>query len=379
MKKSFLLFVILFPLWGQGGFAQTIRRCNNDPTVPLGLNMYRTLQAAHDAAVANDIIYVEPSYQGTTTYGDFTCTKTLRIIGNGYDQAQNPTIVQPWEQKVSLVGYVTIEAGTGTVLQGLYLQLGVLIKASNVTITRCSIHGQLTLQRLSASQNASGAIISHNFFENVYYSFTNIYGYSTYNSATCSYTLFPVQNVIFKNNINLRFSAFGNSASGGSCTPSIPSTSIPSANNITITNNTFNGGNSITNCQNCTVHSNIFREPPVTGILNNCPGTAASYNVCSTNPCVNGTNNVDAVTDNILFVGGNATTYDKNLQLTGSSQAVGAGLGGVDAGAFGTNNPYRLSGLAPVPQITAYSQNASSGIYTTATPMSITISVRGNN
>lgn len=70
---------------------------------------------------------------------------------------------------------------------------------------------------------------------------------------------------------------------------------------------------------------------------------------------------------------------DKDFQLSGSSQAIGAVLGGVDAGAFGTNNPYRLSGLAPVPQITAYSQNASSGIYTTATPMSITISVRGNN
>ena len=69
----------------------------------------------------------------------------------------------------------------------------------------------------------------------------------------------------------------------------------------------------------------------------------------------------------------------RKYQLTGFSPAIGAGFGGVDAGAFGTNNPYRLSGLAPVPQITAYSQNASSGIYTTATPMSITISVRGNN
>ena len=134
----------------------------------------------------------------------------------------------------------------------------------------------------------------------------------------------------------------------------------------------------IHDCQSCTVHSNIFQSSPIAGILdNNCPGTTASYNVCGTNPCVNGTNNVDAANEAILFIGG--TAGDKYYQLSGSSQAIGAGFGGVDAGAFGTNNPYRLSGLAPVPQITAYSQNASSGIYTTATPMSITISVRGNN
>lgn len=382
MKKTIFTLLVLC-LFAFGSFAQTVRRCNNDPNVPLGLNMYRTLQAAHDAAVANDIIYVEPSYLGTTSYGDLTCTKTLRIIGNGYDHTQNLTIDQPWEKKISLIGTTTIESGNGTVLQGLYFVqgAGIIVKASNVTITRCRISGQLTLSRLSASQNASGAIISHNFFENVYYSFTNISGYSNYNAGTCSYTAFPVQNVTFKNNINLKFtpSGFGTIQSGGTCTPSTPPVSIPAANNITINNNTFVIGGEVINCQSCTIHSNIFRLSPVAGILTNCPGTAASNNVCSTNACVNGTNNVDAVNDNILFVGGNSFAYDKNYQLTGSSQAIGAGLGGVDAGAFGTNNPYRLSGLAPVPQITTYSQNASSGIYTTATPMSITISVRGNN
>ena len=50
--------------------AQTIRRCNNNPGVT-GVNMYTTIQAAHDAAVAGDIIYVEPS---NANYGALTCT-----------------------------------------------------------------------------------------------------------------------------------------------------------------------------------------------------------------------------------------------------------------------------------------------------------------
>lgn len=387
MKKAFLLSCIAILSLCTSVNAQTIHRCNNDPNVPLGLNMYRTLQAAHDAALANDIIYLEPS---AFTYGTLTCSKTLRIIGNGYDHAQNLTISQPWEQKASIVGQITIEAGAGTVLQGLTFQSGgVDIKASNVTVTRCYFPpGQkIILRRPNSSQNASGAVISHNFGYPGQNNFSvAVVGYSTHNAPTCSFTAFQVQNVTIKNNINLSFFNMSEESSGGQCTPAISPSQIPSANNFTISNNIILGTPSapfvhIYNCQNCTVHSNIFRNVNTSGILFNCPGTATSYNVCSGNPCVHGSNNVDAATDNLLFVGGSASTfqYDKLYQLTGFSPAVAAGLGGVDAGAFGTNNPYRLSGLAPVPQITGYSQNASSGIYTTATPMSITLSIRGNN
>lgn len=190
MKKSTFTLVLLLIVASLTN-AQTIRRCNNDPNVPLGLNMYRTLQEAHNAAVSGDIIYVEPSYISSgipVTYGDLTCTKTLRIIGNGYHHAQNLTIDQPWEQKISLVGFITIESGANTVIQGLKTTT-VIIKASNVTMSRCII-GRLYLNRDNATQNASGATISHNYFDSGYSGDLRLIGYSSYNAATCNYTAF---------------------------------------------------------------------------------------------------------------------------------------------------------------------------------------------
>ena len=379
MKKSvFTLFLLALIAFGSN--AQTIRRCNNDPNVPLGLNMYRTLQAAHDAAVANDIIYVEPSYlqagNNLLSYGTLTCTKTLRIIGNGHLQQYNLTITQPWEQRESMVENINIASGVGTILQSLSFvgSSSITVKAQNVTVTRCQLGsgGAISLIRTStSSEDASGTTIS----QNVFYNFPgNINITGTYTSASCNYTALQVQNVVIKNNINLG-SINANTVYTGTC-PNLPTT-IPGANNLIISNNT--GIGNISQCQNCTVHSNIFINTSTAGILNTCPGTSAAFNVCGTNPCVNGTNNVNSAVVSTIFIGGSSLNLDKSYQLSATSPAIGAGFGGVDAGAFGTNNPYRLSGLAPVPQITAYSQNASSGIYTTATPMSITISVRGNN
>ena len=79
MKKSVLtLFLLALIAFGSDG--QTIRRCNNNPGVT-GVNMYTTIQAAHDAAVAGDIIYLEPS---SVSYGNLDARKRLTIIGNGY-------------------------------------------------------------------------------------------------------------------------------------------------------------------------------------------------------------------------------------------------------------------------------------------------------
>ena len=384
MKKTSILLLLTCLLGTLEGISQNIWRCNNDPSVTLSPNMFRTLQAAHDAASAGDIIYVEPSYQGTVSYGALTCLKTLKIIGNGYFHTDNTTITQPWVNQGSLVDYINIEAGDGTILNGLSFTAGaaVNIKAQNVTVTRCKIYGQLTLQRNNSSQNPSGAIISHNFFVNEYYVLFNSIGTSTYNSTTCLYTTYQVENITIKNNININFGSMGTISSGGggltSCS-GLATVTIPGSKNFTFANNVMI--DPISQCQNCTVQSNIFLYPDVAGILLNCPGTAASNNVCITSPCVNGTNNVNSVNLATVFVGtvNNGATPDKSYQLTNSSPAKLAGFGGVDAGAFGTTDPYRLSGLAPIPQITSYSKNASSGVYTTSTPMTVTISVRGNN
>jgi hypothetical protein len=107
MKKSLFIALALL-LMANLSNAQTIYRCNNDPSVTLSPNMFRTLQAAHDAASAGDIIYVEPSYN-SISYGSLICTKTLRIIGNGYFQTQNTSISQPWQKIESIIQYSVTE------------------------------------------------------------------------------------------------------------------------------------------------------------------------------------------------------------------------------------------------------------------------------
>jgi hypothetical protein len=77
MKTTSLICLLAFSF---STFAQTIRRVNNSPNIT-GVNIYATLQAAHDAAVNDDIIYVEPSL---ASYANLTCVKRLTIIGNGW-------------------------------------------------------------------------------------------------------------------------------------------------------------------------------------------------------------------------------------------------------------------------------------------------------
>ena len=56
MKTPLTLLLLLL---ATATFAQTIRRVNADATVT-GINVYTTLQAAHDAAIAGDVLIVEP-------------------------------------------------------------------------------------------------------------------------------------------------------------------------------------------------------------------------------------------------------------------------------------------------------------------------------
>ena len=58
--------------------------------------------------------------------------------------------------------------------------------------------------------------------------------------------------------------------------------------------------------------------------------------------------NVDMST---VFVGAGEGSTDGQWQLAENSPAIGAGLGGVDLGAFGGPTPYVLSGLPSMPAI----------------------------
>jgi hypothetical protein len=105
------------------------------------------------------------------------------------------------------------------------------------------------------------------------------------------------------------------------------------------------------------------------------------YNVSNQNNLPDPVVNNNKVNQNaaLFFVGG--TSADAQYQLGATSPALAAGepINGVtpDAGAFGTADPYRLSGIPPIPAI--YSLTVPASVPATATSMTITFSTRSNN
>ncbi len=78
--KTTLLFSVIILVFTHSLFSQTIRRVNSLPGVS-GSNVYATIQAAHDAALSGDTIYIEPT---GINAGTLDCLKRLIIVGNGY-------------------------------------------------------------------------------------------------------------------------------------------------------------------------------------------------------------------------------------------------------------------------------------------------------
>jgi hypothetical protein len=160
--------------------------------------------------------------------------------------------------------------------------------------------------------------------------------------------------------------------------------------NIQITNSIARY--SIVNTPNVTnglIRNNIFTIPLITSnsyISNNiftgsltATNCAVKYNISNANNLPAGFNNQVNISESSLFVGSGSD--DGRYMLAANSPAIGAGepINGVtpDAGAFGTADPYRLSGIPAIPTI--YSLTVPASIPANATSMTITFSTRSNN
>ncbi len=79
MKNTALLLLLLM---GYTATAQTTRIADNTPNRPTGANIFATIQAAVNAAVPGDIVYITPSL---TSYGDVTISKRIKLVGVGFN------------------------------------------------------------------------------------------------------------------------------------------------------------------------------------------------------------------------------------------------------------------------------------------------------
>jgi hypothetical protein len=323
--------------------AQTIRRCNNIGVT--GLNIYSTIQAAHDAAANGDIIYVEPS---GISYGNLTCIKPLTIIGNGYFLSQQVPSVQVDPRQSELAQVIFAAGSAGSRITGCTINSTFAVAANNVTVERNFIATTFYLGSnpfTGIATTISSGLIRQNYFLGGSINF-NLGGATT------------ISNVLIANNIILNGIAGGNS---------------PDLNSVLIMNNVLgrlagNGGGDI-DVDNCVIKNNIVTDPTATFTLR---ANATSNNLGAGTQFGTSNGNQQNVSMTGMFVGGTAST-DGAFRLAAGSPAIGAGESGVDAGAYGGGTPYRIAGIPSVPTIYQYSQSV------TGNTLNATISTRSNN
>jgi hypothetical protein len=345
MKTTSLICLLAFSF---STFAQTIRRVNNSPNIT-GVNIYATLQAAHDAAVNDDIIYVEPSL---ASYANLTCVKRLTIIGNGWaDSYGNITPNPPTNSLNSSIGSVIVnDGGQGSKFIGLTFLDGSKVNAPNISFDRCRfLYGGPAVE--FGSTNAANIIFGNNVL------FTKCRMSGSLYVPNNTNPLGPGIGCIIQNCIS--------------------NTSICSdLRNAVFTSNVCLAVGNVTNSS---ITNNIFRISSGQAIIDPANSNSISNNLSvSSNGLPVGNGNVNGATLSAIFLvaAPNNITPDNDFQLAASSPAIGIGVGGINVGAFGGASPYIISGLIPYPIITNFT---TSGVGNSTTPLQVSVSVRGNN
>ncbi|WP_394993032.1 hypothetical protein [Emticicia sp.] len=349
-------YIFLFVSLSFFAQAQTIRRVNATPGIT-GVNIYSTVQAAHDASVAGDIIYIEPVNTDNTDYGDLAINRRITLIGTGY----NPTLVMgsSFDKRTVSINYFYLNQGSsGSRITGLNIRY-LTISDANCTIERCNITGNLGMSK----QTIEGVTTIAN-------------------------------NTIIRNNfISASIGGLGNESLAGATT-----------NNSIITNNIING--TISYLVSATITRNtfyafttyIFRDVDGSSITANifdvrdastffatqgtsCQGTTLSNNLCTRHaglPANNG--NVNSVSSSTVFKVTNPWTVnpflESNLELSPTSPALTVGPSSTPIGAFSGTTPFVPSGLTNIPFITDFSIN---GIGNVNSPLQINVKARSNN
>ncbi len=321
-----------------------IWRVNNNAGVVADFN---TIAAAVSAAAAGDTIYIEGS---ATAYGGSGINKKLVFISTGYflsgTNSNGGLQANPYPANIG--GVLLDSAASGSVFLGLYNLVlyngnSAGFGIDNITISRC----YFSLGQYYGSQAgliADGWNINKSYITNISLSqvaFTNcnisnniFAGYLDMSNSSNSGN--TIRNNVFRNQVSLYNSYF--------------------ANNIIYTAVTF---------VNVVVKNNLA--------IGNPPGFA-SY--------VGTNNNTSGHTDAAMFQGLTSNSTDGQWRLAVGSPAIGAGLtvGAVvspDAGAYGGPDPYRLSGIPPIPTI--YSLTVPAAIPSGSNSMNINFSSKNNN
>lgn len=324
-------------------------RINNTPGVTADFTTC-ALALASASVVNDDTLHIEGS---SVAYAGFTLNKRLVIIGTGYflSGANSNPGLQANTNSSSFAGasiyFDSTSSGSTLIgLENIYLGSGPALGSAtdNITLTRCSVSGLGNVYGYTANTKMAGWKVNKCYFGSI------------------SLSLFTLQNWEITNNI---------------FTSSIDISSTNNLNNL-VRNNVFRSQIYMYNgyFANNIIINTTFTVTNVTVKNNLALGTPAGFT-----PFVGSNGNINNQTDAALFQGLTGNSTDGQWRLKAGSPAIGAGetVSTItpDCGAFGTADPYILSGIPAIPTI--YLLTVPASVATSATTMPITISTKSNN
>jgi hypothetical protein len=360
MKKLFLLSLSTFcictslqaKIWRVNNNAGILADVTSPATLFDGVNTMANPEAAN-----GDILHIEPS---ATTYPFFTVNKQVTIIGNGFflsGAGSNPGLQEnTLTSKLTTLRFNTGSAGSKVI--------GIDFTASPDFTSGYSGNVDLVFEKCFIPQGAGITLAAGQTYNNIVFRKCRFLGINM--SVTAStINNFTVENCIMVGNVfwikplaATNFVVRNNTFELTNPTPSAD------FNNAYVANNIFLTGTSINAFNSCIVKNNLFTSNQ-TGV------TVGPLNV-------NGNNLVSQTLASIIA---NTGTNDTKYMLAMGSPAIGGGVDisgqKPDCGAFGGNDPYKLSGIAGIPTI--YSLSVPTNIATGQTTMTVNISTRNNN
>jgi hypothetical protein len=341
MKYLFFLFVLTIA--GHASNAK-VWRINNNPGVTADFNSCQA--ALSSASVLNDdTLHIEGS---ATTYLGFTLDKRLVIIGTGYfingADANTGLQANPYTSYFGSAAVLFDSSASGSVIMGLdnvFFGAGPNLGSAtdNITITRCYVSTISQFYGYSPNTKMSGWKLNKCYISSV------------------NLSPLVIQNWEITNNII------------------VSSFDIANTNNLNnlVRNNVFR--NSIN------IYSAYFTNNIIIGTTFNVVNVVIRNNISTGSNLPAGSGNVNGSSDAVLFQGLAGNTTDGQWRLKAGSPAIGIGetISAItpDCGAFGTGDPYRLSGIPAIPTI--YLLTVPAAVATSATTMPITISTKSNN
>ncbi len=355
MKKTILLLAAVF--FASVSFAK-IWRLNNNPGVTANFtNLNDALASA--SVVDGDTLHLEHS---AVAYDGVTVNKRLVLIGPGYlldpaDPTYGGNSGLQYKKESATIGYTQVmPEGAGSKFMGLTMGASLVIypgaSPMNLTIEKCFfLSSGIYFFENGPNTTTNGLTVRKCFF------------YQS-QALTPNGSNPRLNNLILENCILYRSYVTLDQLTG---------TGNIIRNNSWYQGN-FAGANSIANAY---IANNIFETPNNTFI-----NATIKNNLFSSAQPLPGTatGNQVSVDMSTVYTGGTGS-LDSRVQLKPGSPATGAGvtIAGYtpDAGAYGSTDPYKLSGIPAVPSI--YSLSVPTSIPTGSASMNVTFSSRNNN